>query len=72
MTGLPMWVVYDHPNDYPEGCVARYWAGTSPTSTVICGPTVAVVRRQLRAHDPNLVAFTRGADDDPAIVEVWL
>ena len=35
MSELSMWVVYDHPSDFPDRYVARLWEGEKPTSNVM-------------------------------------
>lgn len=74
MTGvsLPMWVVYDHPIDYPDSCVARLFEGATPTQSTIEAPNLDLLRSVLRTSLPHAVVFTRAEEDDPKIVEVWL
>lgn len=69
---LVMWVVYDHPTDFPDGFIARRWDGATPTNVVITANTAGAVRTQLRHVAPDLVCFKRAENDDPKIVEVWL
>jgi len=66
------WVIYDHPSDYPDHAVARWWVGTRPTTRVLLAPTVEAVRTMVREATPDKVCFTRAEHDDPMIVEVWL
>lgn len=71
---LPMWVVYDHPTDFPEHYVARQHivglAGQQPTGRVILADTVESIRVAL--YNIGLACIERNATDDPHIVETWL
>jgi hypothetical protein len=67
---LPMWVVYDHPSDFPNNYVARRWHGERATSDLMVCPDLEVIRRQLRLR--GLYKLDRWEGDDPMIVEVWL
>ena len=69
---LTMWVIYDHPLDFPDGFIARYWRGVTATDRVVTAETLNALRGKIRTLDPNLVSFKRSREDDPAIVEVWL
>jgi hypothetical protein len=72
---LRMYVVYDHPFDYPDEFVARGWVYTGPNAPradpdiFARGPTLASVRGQLPGGVYNLGRY---ACDDPKIVEVWI
>jgi hypothetical protein len=72
---LPMWVVYDHPKDWPEFYVARKWmTGGSPDGTptdhVIMDRDLENLRRTLwRLH---LVKLDRMEGDNPVILETWI
>lgn len=69
---LPMWTIYDHPTDYPDGFIARLFL-TLPdlriTRSVVVAPTLSALRARLPM---GLVCMTRAPDDDPRIVETWL
>lgn len=67
---LSMWVIYDHPTDYPEWFVARQWLGEEPTGKAVFSNDLEVLRQHMR--DRGLGCLTRMPDDDPVIVEVWL
>lgn len=68
---LPVWVVYDHPQDFPDHFVARLWEGmdNTPTATVLVADTLAELRDML---PPDLNGLERMEGDDPTIVETWL
>lgn len=65
-----MWVVYDHPKDFPHCFVARRWSGETPTGDVIVSPDLEQVRWVLEMR--GLVCLKRMDDDVPQIVETWL
>ena len=70
---LPMWVVYDHPKDFPDVFVARKWlvrAGeTVATTEILTAKTIDILRDALPR---GLVRLERSDHDDQAIREVWL
>jgi hypothetical protein len=70
---LPMWVIYDHPSDYPEGFLARLWEtlpGPTPTTCVATSAEAEALRVELQAA--GFVKCERSADDEPQIMEIWL
>jgi hypothetical protein len=74
---LPLWVVYDHPSDFPDCYVARRWVvgggGVVPTDAVLTAPDLDQLRDSIQAHDPNAnVPLPRQVGDDPKIVEIWV
>lgn len=68
--GLPIWVVYDHPNDFPNIYVARLWVGLRATEEFIVSPDLEGLRDVLIGR--GLVKLDRMEGDDPAILETWL
>lgn len=68
--GLPIWVVYDHPTDWPEHYVARLWEGEQPTEHIVLTTDLTLLRRHLDAQ--GLYCLGRSDGDDPKIVEIWL
>lgn len=68
---MNLWVIYDHPDDFPstKPFVARRHDGTTPTLDFVWGETLEDVRRKL---PPGLSRMDRLAEDDPKIVEVWI
>jgi hypothetical protein len=70
---LPMWVVYNHPKDFPEGFIARLHLAvdgrTLPTAAVQRAGTLAELRDLLPR---GLVRIARNPQDDPVILETWL
>ena len=67
---LPIWVVYDHPADFPHCFVARMHLDEKPTANMIVSPELDHIRMVLEAH--GLIRFARHDEDDPKIVECWL
>lgn len=71
---LSMWVVYDHPKDYPEGFIARRHevvaGGSRPTDDTIKNADLALIQRELKMS--GLYRLDRALNDDPCILEVWL
>lgn len=65
-----MWVVYDHPTDFPDHFVARRWDGLQATDDTIKSDQLGTVRFALRQL--GLVCLARQEGDDRNIVEVWL
>jgi hypothetical protein len=66
----PLYVVYDHPRDYPTLFVCRVWHGE------ICSPhpfafadTLEEMHQKL---PPGLYPMGREKGDDPVICEVWI
>lgn len=67
----PMWVVYDHPADYPDHFVVRLWYGlTREEAATPCGNLVEA--REYIATQGGCVPFGRYDEDDPVILEFWL
>ena len=68
--GLPVWTVYDHPNDFPHCFVARLFDGERPTATIMVAGEIETIRARLVAL--GLAKLARHPDDDQKIMEVWL
>lgn len=71
---LWMFVIYDHPNDYPDEFVCRRCAVANggvlfEDELYARGDTLDSVRSQI---PPGEIRFGRSSDDDPVIVETWL
>lgn len=73
-TDLPLWVVYDHPTDYPDHYVARQHLvgpeGQKPTDRMMAHPELGPIRVAL--ENMGLICVVRNPEDDPVIVETWL
>jgi hypothetical protein len=70
---LDMYVVYDHPRDFPNHFVVRHWLvdadGGKPTDRCVIGRTLDEVRSAIPAY---CVRLERNPGDDPVIIESWL
>lgn len=66
---LQMWVIYDHPSDYPNYFVARCWEGEAPTDRYLFKTTLEDLR--FIFEEMGLYRMPRYIEDDPCIVEVW-
>ena len=70
---LPIWVVYDHPKDYPDSYVARRWEtnadGARATESLVTGTLESVRETLIEMH---LTPLSRSPADDLKIVEIWL
>jgi hypothetical protein len=68
-----LWMIYDHPSDYPDSYVARLSVISSgvfeDTNEMFIADTLEEVRKLLPR---GLACLSRDPDDDKAIVEVWL
>lgn len=67
---LAIWVVYDHPKDYPEYFVARRWIGDKHDNTVWASKDLDALRDMLAKN--GLTRLHRMEGDDPVIMETWL
>jgi len=72
---LPVWVIYDHPKDHPDGYVLRaQFAGPDGAvthDTMAWKHTHIEPLREL-VKDMWLHPLGRQPGDDPAIAEVWV
>jgi len=70
---LHMWTVFERPDDYPDGFIARLFvvrrSVVRATSTCVTGPTLEAVRAQL---PPDLYNLGREAGDLASVVETWI
>jgi hypothetical protein len=67
---LAIWVVYDHPRDWPNYFVARQWLGETATGNMILHTDLEQLRDMLEGL--GLVHLDRMEGDDPVILETWL
>ena len=72
MPYLVMWVIYDHPADYPHGYVLRPQFVSRdmivPSNAAWFGATA----EQVREHLPEGVTLIPRDDPNPVILEVWV
>jgi hypothetical protein len=66
-----MWVVYDHPIDFPNVYIARRFEGVTPTGDTMQDVNLRELRHSIRARG-EFIRFTRAEGDDPKVLEVWL
>lgn len=66
---LELFVIYDHPADYPGYFVVRRWFGAKPTSDFAVADTIEAARAEVPA---GLHCLARQPGDDPVIVETWI
>mgnify|MGYP001821159241 CR=1 FL=1 len=71
---LTIWIIYDHPLDYPNDYVVRGWDITNqgdnmPQDKVTRHETLEEARASL---PPGLYRTDPFTEDDPAILEVWI
>lgn len=69
-----MWVLYDHPKDFPDKYVARKWhvqngRGT-PTDEIITDDELDELREKMQRK--CLTKIQRNTIDDPVIIETWM
>lgn len=67
----PMWVIYDHPSDYPQYFVARLWFGTISAPDIKLCSNLALLRDAVASTGASY-NLGRSTADDPAIVELWI
>lgn len=68
--GLSIWVIYDHPKDYPNTYVAKCWINDQLTDSVIVSTDLALIQDAL--EEIGLVKLMPSEGDDPCILETWL
>lgn len=73
---LLLWVIYDHPSDFPNDFVMRAHSALTKSMEFsgALEPYYAGTLEQLRelAMDLGLVRLSRDQNDEPHIVEVWI
>lgn len=77
---MTMWVIYDHPADFPDAWVALQWVfevgkGAAdntykPSSIILIAQKLDTLRAKML--ELGLVSLARDPSDDPCIVEAWL
>lgn len=72
---LWIWVIYDHPSDFPDMYVARAQRILADGSLEVDGTAFASPKLEdLRAYmeAKHLVRMARHDEDDPVILETWI
>jgi hypothetical protein len=70
---IPMWVIYDHPTDYPTEFVARLHFSTprpEASGWMVRSPDVETMQREFARL--GFLRLARHINDDPVIMETWL
>lgn len=68
----PMWVIYDHPLDFPNSVIVRRWYGAHVDNTwMVIAPTIPDARTAA-VNEGASRCINRMPEDDPAIAEVWI
>jgi hypothetical protein len=79
-TDLTMWVITDHPRDFPEVYVARRFSlrpggglavGTT-SEDVWTSPGLTPLRMVMQHIEGMSGFFSRSPEDDPVVVETWI
>lgn len=71
---LPMWVIYDHPSDWPNSYVARLHYSLpkhEPSGWTLVFDDIERLRAKVREYG-GAQLFPRSPGDDPVIVESWM
>lgn len=69
--GLPIWVVYDHPRDFPSNYVARLFYGEEMTDMLLVCSDLERLRDEINRRGQT-VKLMRSPGDDPVILETWI
>lgn len=70
MSIIDVWVIYDHPKDFPNEFVARKYDLDLPTDTLIQAPTLSHLQETFIKM--GLTKIPRHPNDDPCITESWI
>jgi hypothetical protein len=66
------WVIYEHPEDYPDKYVARRFVDGEPTDTCIVNDSVWFIRVVIAHNYPGFFRVSPSVNDPPWVYEVWL
>jgi len=76
MNELNVWVIYDHPRDYPNHFVVRKQVSRPGVIKIDkechLTKTLGEARELVQRFQPGVVCFDRHPTDDTFIVESWL
>lgn len=64
--------VYEHPDDYPDKCVARIYDIDRPTNIVILKDNIMELQQDIRKAFPDKHPFPRGSEDVKCLIEAWI
>lgn len=68
---VPFIAAYQHPEDFPEKCVARIYELDKPTDTIMVKDTLKEIETDIR-ENTGMVFMPRGAEDVRSLVGVWM
>ena len=68
---FPQVAVFSKPDDYPDKEVARVFDDGEPTNTVILSDDLEALKKDI-FDNTNFLFFSRGQDDVPALIGVFL
>lgn len=68
---VPFIAVYQHPEDFPEQCVARIYELDKPTDTLMIKDTLEEIEKDIR-ENTGMTFIPRGAEDVFSLVGVWM
>lgn len=63
--------VYQHPEDFPEKCVARIYELDKPTDTLMIKDTLEEIEMDIRKNT-GMTFIPRGAEAALSLVGVWM
>jgi len=69
---LIMYVIYDHPRDFPRYVVRRWRTDHNGSFADLAYDLARTLEQARQLIPPGLVCLDRNPDDDTAIAEVWL
>lgn len=67
----PLFIVYDHPRDYPRWIVVRVWYGEWPSDETILRVNLEMARKAIWTMGGE-VKLPKNTFDDPVILESWI
>jgi hypothetical protein len=70
-TAPPIWVIYDHPRDYPAHFVVRVAWGLMKDPIAQLAPDLETARR-IAIDGGASFCLGRDPNDDPVIAECWI
>ena len=66
---LELFVIYDHPKDYPGHFVVRRWLGVKPTQDFAIADTLESARAEV---PDGLLRLPHQPGEDATIAETWI
>jgi hypothetical protein len=66
---LELWVIFDHPKDYPNYFVVRVFLNNQPTDRAFLCNSLESARKVIPS---DKFCIQRDPNDDPVIVETWI